>query len=206
MIAMALANEPDLLIADEPTTALDVTIQAQVLALLRDLQARLGMALLLITHDLGIVRRMASAVHVMQGGQIVESGPLASVFDTPSHPYTRRLLDAEPKGDPVPAEPDAPTVMQADALKVWFPVRRGVLRRTVGHIRRSTASTSRCARDTRWASSARAARARRTLGLEHWCGLQCQDQRREVRFRGRARSPARYRNRDYRAAAPLAYR
>jgi microcin C transport system ATP-binding protein len=135
MIAMALANEPDMLIADEPTTALDVTIQAQVLALLRDLQARLGMALLLITHDLGIVRHMASEVHVMQGGRIVEGGAVARVFDAPEHPYTRQLLDAEPKGDPIQAEADAPTVMEAEDVRVWFPVRRGVLRRTVDHIK-----------------------------------------------------------------------
>ena len=135
MIAMALANEPDLLIADEPTTALDVTIQAQVLALLRELQAKLGMELLLITHDLGIVRRMASRVHVMQGGRIVESGETTRVFDAPEHPYTRRLLDAEPKGDPIEAAADAPAVMEGDEVRVWFPVRRGVLRRTVDHIK-----------------------------------------------------------------------
>jgi microcin C transport system ATP-binding protein len=135
MIAMALANEPDLLIADEPTTALDVTIQAQVLELLKRLQARLGMSMLLITHDLGIVRKMAEEVSVMQAGRVVESGSVEDVFQTPEHPYTRRLLAAEPKGDPLPAAADAPTVMRAENVKVWFPVRRGVLRRTVDHIK-----------------------------------------------------------------------
>ena len=109
MIAMALANEPDLLIADEPTTALDVTIQAQVLTLLRELQAKLGMSLLLITHDLGIVRKMAEQVSVMQAGRVVESGPTERVFTAPEHAYTQRLLAAEPKGDPLPAPSDAPT-------------------------------------------------------------------------------------------------
>ncbi len=135
MIAMALANEPDILIADEPTTALDVTIQAQILKLLKDLQAEFGMALMLITHDLGIVRGMADSVCVMQKGEIVESGPVATVFETPEHPYTRQLLDAEPSGAPVPADTAAPEVMAADDLKVWFPIKRGVMRRTVGHVK-----------------------------------------------------------------------
>ena len=135
MIAMALANEPDLLIADEPTTALDVTIQAQVLGLLAELQARLGMAILLITHDLGIVRKMASRVYVMQGGDVVETGDVEQVFEQPRHPYTQRLLAAEPSGDPVPAPADATTVIEGRDVKVWFPVKRGVLRRTVDHIK-----------------------------------------------------------------------
>jgi microcin C transport system ATP-binding protein len=135
MIAMALANEPDLLIADEPTTALDVTVQAQVLALLKDLQARLGMGLLLITHDLGIVRRVADRVYVMQGGVVVEHGPTAELFDHPSHDYTRGLLDAEPKGRPDPAPADSEEVIAADDLKVWFPIKKGIIRRTVGHIK-----------------------------------------------------------------------
>jgi microcin C transport system ATP-binding protein len=135
MIAMALANEPDLLIADEPTTALDVTIQAQILALLDDLRRRLSMALLIITHDLAIVRRVAERVCVMQGGRIVESGDLADVFERPRHAYTRRLLHAQPGGKPLAAEPDAPLVMEGRDVKVWFPIKRGLLRRTVGHIK-----------------------------------------------------------------------
>lgn len=135
MIAMALANEPDLLIADEPTTALDVTIQAQILELLQDLRERLGMALLLITHDLGVVHKVADRVCVMQGGEIVESGPVAQVFATPSHPYTRRLLASEPGGHPVEAPDDAPVLLEAEAIKVWFPIKRGFLRRTVDHVK-----------------------------------------------------------------------
>ncbi|NPV24155.1 MULTISPECIES: ABC transporter ATP-binding protein [Bradyrhizobium] len=135
MIAMALANEPDLLIADEPTTALDVTVQAQILALLADIRARLGMSLLFITHDLGIVRRIADRVCVMNGGKIVEQGPVEQVFTSPSHPYTKALLAAEPKPDPAPPRPDAPVVMQAKDLKVWFPIKRGLFRSTVGHIK-----------------------------------------------------------------------
>ncbi|MEZ5821030.1 MAG: ABC transporter ATP-binding protein [Bradyrhizobium sp.] len=135
MIAMALANEPDLLIADEPTTALDVTVQAQILALLTDIRQRLGMSLLFITHDLGIVRRIADTVCVMNKGKIVEQGPVEQVFSEPKHPYTRDLLAAEPKPDPAPPRPDAPVVMKADDLKVWFPIKRGLFRSTVGHIK-----------------------------------------------------------------------
>ncbi|MCP3475390.1 ABC transporter ATP-binding protein [Bradyrhizobium sp. CCGUVB1N3] len=135
MIAMALANEPDLLIADEPTTALDVTVQAQILALLAEIRSRLGMSLLFITHDLGIVRRIADTVCVMNGGKIVEQGPVEQVFNSPKHPYTRDLLAAEPRPDPAPPQPNAPVVMSADALKVWFPIKRGFLRKTVGHIK-----------------------------------------------------------------------
>jgi microcin C transport system ATP-binding protein len=135
MIAMALANEPDLLIADEPTTALDVTIQAQILALLRDLQGKFGMALLLITHDLAVVRKMAGRVCVMQEGQVVEAGETAALFAAPRHPYTRRLLAAEPAPRAAGTGADAPVVAAAEALRVWFPVRKGVLRRTVDHIR-----------------------------------------------------------------------
>ena len=123
MIAMALANEPDLLIADEPTTALDVTVQAQVLDLLQSLQKRLGMAMLLITHDLGIVRKMAERVCVMTDGRIVEAGETAGIFDNPAHAYTRRLLDAEPRGRPNPVAPDQPCMMSADQLKVHFPIK-----------------------------------------------------------------------------------
>jgi len=135
MIAMALANEPELLIADEPTTALDVTIQAQILDLLRELQSRLGMALMLITHDLGIVRRMAERVYVMNAGQIVETGAREQIFTAPRHPYTRALLAAEPQGDPVPAPADAEEILAVHDLKVWFPIRKGLLRRTVDHVK-----------------------------------------------------------------------
>jgi microcin C transport system ATP-binding protein len=135
MIAMALANEPDLLIADEPTTAVDVTVQAQILTLLKDLQKRLHMAMLLITHDLRIVRKMASRVYVMYRGEVVESGPVEQVFDRPQHGYTQRLLAAQPKGRPVTAAPDAPAVMRGGDVKVWFPIKRGVLRRTVGYVK-----------------------------------------------------------------------
>ena len=135
MIAMALANEPDLLIADEPTTALDVTIQAQILKLLKALQARYGMALLFITHDLGIVRKVADRVCVMTKGEIVEQGPVAQVFDHPQHAYTKHLLSAEPKGRPAAADPAAPEILRLDDLKVHFPIKRGLLRRTVGYVK-----------------------------------------------------------------------
>jgi len=135
MIAMALANEPDLLIADEPTTALDVTIQAQILELLKDLQARFGMALLLITHDLGVVRKMADDVCVMNKGEIVEAKPAADLFARPEHPYTQMLLSAEPSGQPARAEADAGTIVEGDDVRVWFPIKKGLLRRTVDHIK-----------------------------------------------------------------------
>ncbi len=135
MIAMALANEPDLLIADEPTTALDVTVQAQIIALLNDIQKRLGMSLLFITHDLGIVRKIAQKICVMKEGRIVEQGEVERVFTAPAHPYTRALLAAEPKPDPAPPQPGAPLLLEANDLKVWFPIRRGVLRKTVGYIK-----------------------------------------------------------------------
>ena len=135
MIAMALANEPDLLIADEPTTALDVTIQAQILELLKSLQQEMGLSMLLITHDLGIVRRMAERIYVMKAGEIVEEGPTERVFTTASHPYTRHLIAAEPKGAPPKADDTEPVVLETTDLKVWFPVKRGLLRRTVDHIK-----------------------------------------------------------------------
>ena len=135
MIAMALANEPDLLIADEPTTALDVTIQAQILTLLGALQAKFGMALLLITHDLGIVRKMTERVCVMSAGEIVETGAARTIFESPRHPYTRRLLAAEPRPMARAPRADAPVVMEAQDVRVWFPIRRGLLRRTVAHVK-----------------------------------------------------------------------
>ncbi|MGA2794256.1 MAG: ATP-binding cassette domain-containing protein, partial [Roseiarcus sp.] len=135
MIAMALANRPDLFIADEPTTALDVTVQAQILKLLKELQARRGMAMLFITHDLGIVRKVAKDVAVMQNGRIVEAGPVSRIFADPQHDYTKALLAAEPKGDPPPSDAGAPAVLTADDVRVWFPVKRGLMRRTVGHVK-----------------------------------------------------------------------
>jgi microcin C transport system ATP-binding protein len=135
MIAMALANEPHLLIADEPTTALDVTVQAQILKLMKELQQRLGMAMLFITHDLGIVRKIADNVCVMLKGKIVEEGPVATVFDNPQHEYTQRLLASEPKGRPAPVPAGAPTLLEAGPMKIWFPIKTGFLRRTTGHVK-----------------------------------------------------------------------
>ncbi|MDI9847962.1 ABC transporter ATP-binding protein [Rhodoblastus sp. 17X3] len=135
MIAMALANCPDLLIADEPTTALDVTVQAQILTLLRDLQARYGMAILFITHDLGIVRRMADNVAVMKQGAIVETGATAELFRAPRHEYTKMLLAAEPKGAAPPANPNAPEVLATQDLRVWFPIKKGFFRRASAYVK-----------------------------------------------------------------------
>ncbi|AHC99761.1 ABC transporter ATP-binding protein [Leisingera methylohalidivorans] len=135
MIAMALANKPDILIADEPTTALDVTIQAQILDLLADLKESEGMGLLFITHDLGIVRRIADRVCVMKDGEIVEEGPAAEIFASPQHPYTRKLLAAEPSGTPPPVPAGAKELVTAQNLKVWFPIQKGLLKRTVGHVK-----------------------------------------------------------------------
>ncbi|MDE0781306.1 MAG: ABC transporter ATP-binding protein [Alphaproteobacteria bacterium] len=135
MIAMALANEPKLLIADEPTTALDVTIQAQILELLNDLKEKFGMSMLFITHDLGIVQKMADRVCVMNQGEIVEHGPTAQIFETPSHDYTRHLLDTEPSGTALSPDHGAPKIMQADNLKVHFPIKAGIMRRVVDHVK-----------------------------------------------------------------------
>ncbi len=135
MIAMALANEPDLLIADEPTTALDVTIQAQILRLLAKLQSELDMAMLFITHDLGIVSKVANRVCVMKDGEIVEEGETRTVFSSPSHAYTKRLLEAEPKGTKPPIAAERDVVLSGDDVRVWFPIKKGLLRRTVDHIK-----------------------------------------------------------------------
>ncbi len=141
MIAMALANGPELLIADEPTTALDVTIQAQILELLADLKRDMGMSMLFITHDLGIVRRIADRVCVMKDGEIVEHGPTAEIFRNPQHPYTRMLLSAETAGEPAPVPADAEVVAETDRLRIWFPIQRGLLRRTVGHVKAVNAAS-----------------------------------------------------------------
>ena len=141
MIAMALANNPELLIADEPTTALDVTIQAQILELLEQIQRDRGMSMLFITHDLGIVRKFADRVCVMKDGEIVETGPTASIFAAPQHPYTQMLLSAESTGLPDPVPAGAETIAQTENLRIWFPIHRGLLKRTVGHIKAVNAAT-----------------------------------------------------------------
>jgi microcin C transport system ATP-binding protein len=135
MIAMALANEPDILIADEPTTALDVTIQAQILKLLKDLQRRFGMALLLITHDLTIVRKMADRVLMMTQGEIVEQGATKEIFEHPKHHYTKHLLEALPRGQPSAKTPRPPVLLEAKDMRVWFPVKTGLWRRTTSTIK-----------------------------------------------------------------------
>jgi len=135
MIAMALVNQPKLLIADEPTTALDVTIQAQILDLMKELQRELEMSVLFITHDLGIVRRIADRVAVMHDGRIVETNDTRRIFAAPVDPYTKELLAAEPKGEPPASDPEREAVVTAQDLKVWFPIQRGILRRTRGHVK-----------------------------------------------------------------------
>ncbi|MGF1756013.1 ABC transporter ATP-binding protein [Vibrio makurazakiensis] len=138
MIAMALINEPELLIADEPTTALDVSVQAQILDLLKDLQQELGMAMLFITHDLSIVRRIADRVAVMKDGELVETGECSSVFDQPSHPYTQKLLDSDPKGSPVPVSEASESLLKVNQLKVWFPITGGLFKKTIAHVKAVT--------------------------------------------------------------------
>ncbi|MCP4745260.1 MAG: ABC transporter ATP-binding protein [Desulfobacteraceae bacterium] len=135
MIAMALANEPDLLIADEPTTALDVTVQAQVMQLLADIQSRMHMAVLFISHDLGVVRQFADRVAVMYQGQIVEIAPTEKLFQNPGHAYTQKLLDAEPSGKPANRAADAPVLISTKDLKVHFPIKKGIFKQTVDHVR-----------------------------------------------------------------------
>ena len=141
MIAMALANGPDLLIADEPTTALDVTIQAQILTLLADLQKAEGMSMLFITHDLTIVRKIADRVCVMKDGEIVEQGPTSEIFANPQHPYTKKLLSAESTGLPGPVPEDAELIARTENLRIWFPIQRGFLKKTVGHVKAVNAAT-----------------------------------------------------------------
>ncbi|MFC4626413.1 ABC transporter ATP-binding protein [Daeguia caeni] len=135
MIAMALANKPKLLIADEPTTALDVTVQAQILKLLAELKTEQRMSMLFITHDLGIVRKIADKVCVMNKGRIVEAGPTREIFENPQNPYTKHLLAAEPKGEPPAADLSAPTVMEGRDIRVWFPIKKGLMRKTVDHVK-----------------------------------------------------------------------
>jgi microcin C transport system ATP-binding protein len=141
MIAMALANNPELLIADEPTTALDVTIQAQILELLAELKARQGLSMLFITHDLTIVRKIADRVCVMKDGVIVEHGPTEQIFAAPQHEYTRMLLSAESAGRPAPVPADAELVAQTEDLRIWFPIHRGLLKRTAGYVKAVNAAT-----------------------------------------------------------------
>ncbi|MGR3562985.1 MAG: ABC transporter ATP-binding protein [Heliomarina sp.] len=143
MIAMALANKPAVLIADEPTTALDVTIQAQILELLAELKADEDMGLLFITHDLGIVRRIADRVCVMKDGEIVETGPTKEIFENPQHPYTKKLLAAEPTGEPEPVAADAKVIAETEKLKVWFPIQQGLLKRTTGYVKAVNEATLR---------------------------------------------------------------
>ena len=135
MIAMSLANEPDLLIADEPTTALDVTVQAQILELLRDLQKEKGLSMLFITHDLGIVQKISDRTCVMQNGKIVEQGPTAEVFSNPQHEYTKHLISSEPSGNPPKTDNTAPVILEGEDIRVWFPIKAGFMRRTVDHIK-----------------------------------------------------------------------
>jgi microcin C transport system ATP-binding protein len=138
MIAMALINEPELLIADEPTTALDVSVQAQILDLLKDLQRELGMAMLFITHDLSIVRRIADRVAVMQHGELIEQNDCKTLFHAPNHPYTKKLIESDPRGLPVDVVPDAPSLLSTKHLQVWFPITGGIFKRTIDHVKAVT--------------------------------------------------------------------
>ena len=182
MIAMAIANNPDVLVADEPTTALDVTVQAHILALLNDLKARLGMALLLITHDLSIVRKMADRVCVMTRGDIVEAGRTEEVFARPRHPYTQRLLAAEPKGKGVPFDPAAPVLVEAKGVRVWFPIRRGVLRRIKGYVKAVDGVSLALRRGMTLGVVGESGSGKTTLGLAL---LRLQESRGAIRFAGR---------------------
>ncbi len=182
VIAMALANEPELLIADEPTTALDVTVQLKILELLKELQARLGMSLLLISHDLNLVRRIAHRVCVMQRGRIVEQASCEELFHKPQHPYTQELLAAEPSGDPAPAEP-APPLLEVQDLRVWFPIRKGLLRRTVDHIKAVDGVTFSLPRGQTLGIVGESGSGKSTLGLAI---LRLLSSRGEIRFQDQA--------------------
>jgi microcin C transport system ATP-binding protein len=183
MIAMAIANEPDVLIADEPTTALDVTIQAQILELMHNLRDRLGMALLLITHDLSIVRKMADRVCVMSHGEIVEAAPCRDLFAHPSHPYTQRLLETEPKGRPEPPPTDAPVLVEGEAVKVWFPVRGGVLRRAKSYVKAVDGVSLKLRAGTTLGVVGESGSGKTTLGLAL---LRLVESTGDIRFAGRA--------------------
>jgi microcin C transport system ATP-binding protein len=191
VIAMAIANEPDILIADEPTTALDVTIQAQILELMHELRDRLGMALLLITHDLSIVRKMADRVCVMSHGEIVEAAANAELFAHPHHPYTRRLLAAEPKGRPEPPPANAPVLVEGDALKVWFPVRGGLLRRVKGYVKAVNGVSLKLRAGTTLGVVGESGSGKTTLGLAL---LRLIDAEGRIRFAGREIGSERQRN------------
>lgn len=203
MIAMALANEPELLIADEPTTALDVTIQAEILDLLKELQSQLGMAMLLITHDLGVVRRMADRVYVMNQGEIVEQNSITEIFSQPRHSYTRHLLASEPKGEPVKALPGAPVLLEAKQLRVWFPIKAGLMRRTVSHIKAVDGVDLAVREGHTVGVVGESGSGKTTLGLAL---LRLERSEGEVRFAGRSLVGLRNRQlRDYRRQAQIVF-
>ena len=195
VIAMALANEPELLIADEPTTALDVTVQLKILELLKELQARLGMALLLISHDLNLVRRIAHHVCVMQSGRVVEQAPCKELFRAPQHPYTRELLAAEPDGRPVAAEPASPTLLEVKDLRVWFPIKKGLFRHTVDHIKAVDGVTFELSKGQTLGIVGESGSGKSTLGLAI---LRLLSSSGEIRFRDQALE-----NMSQRAVRPL---